>query len=78
MSAVANPHDNPWTDVGVHLPEPLLDVLIVYKFEGEPTVDMAFRRASGEWFLTGSEPLIRVSPTHFMHLPEPPTQENLP
>lgn len=73
MGAVTKlPRHNHWVDVGVKSPEPLIDVLIVCDYDGEPTVEMAFSQANGEWFLTGSEPLIRVRPNHWMHLPEPP------
>lgn len=63
---------NQWIKTETDLPEPLLDVLVVIDFDGDPFVDMGFRRANGEWFLTGTEPLLSIKPTHWMHVPELP------
>jgi hypothetical protein len=61
-----------WIESKTKVPEPLLDILVAYVFDGESTIDMAFRRDNGRWFLTGSEPLIEIHPTHWMPLPELP------
>ena len=59
---------------GASLPEPLVDVLLVYTFDDDdPTIDMGFMRANGTWFLTGTAiDLIEIKPTHWMPLPPLP------
>ena len=64
-----------WTKVGpvgAALPEPLDDVLVVYEFDGEPTIDLAYKCDSGKWVLVGSEPELSITPTHWMPLPALP------
>ncbi len=63
---------NAWINADKATPEPLLDVLIVIDRDDEPHVEMGFRRDNGQWFLTGSEPLIEVFPLCWMHLPALP------
>ena len=61
-----------WIKTETHHPVPLIDVLVVIDFDDDPFIDMGFQRANGDWFLTGSNPLVPIKPTHWMHLPELP------
>lgn len=64
-----------WVDVTLCLPVPLHDVLAAWRNDdGDPSVDVAYRRANGEWVLTGSDPDVLIQPTHWMALPEVPVQ----
>lgn len=64
-----------WRPVEITVPLPLEDVLVVNRLgnlDDEPMVDMAFRRKSGEWVLSSSDPLTVIRPTHWMPLPSLP------
>lgn len=62
-----------WQRVDESLPEELRDVLVVWADDGYArTVDIAYRKPSGEWVLMGSEPEQVITPTHWMPLPALP------
>lgn len=59
-----------------NFPEPLIDVLIVYEFDDEPGIDLGYRRANGQWCLTGDSVALPKPPTYWMELPPLPEKSH--
>jgi hypothetical protein len=61
----------PWVEPAIGRPDPLDDVIVVYLFDGEPSLDMGYMRADRRWFLSGSEDL-EITPILWQPMPALP------
>lgn len=59
-----------WIAIHEKQPEPLHDVLAVWTFDGETSVDVAYRKPNGQWVMTYTE--LPIEPSLWAPMPAIP------
>lgn len=59
-----------WIAIHEKQPEPLHDVLAVWTFDGETSVDVAYRKPDGQWVMTYTE--LPIEPSLWAPMPAIP------